>query len=167
MIMDWNIHGRIARKRLYICVGTPLVTGDAFGPMVGNLLIANNITNVLGTVKEPIHWKNLDKYTDMINSDEYFKIGIDVAINGTNSNYLKINDAPFKPGLGVGKEAEAIGDISCLYSIGMKDATRSVRDTLRDYDLDELTEYTVFLSHAILRAEQEIEKVTSKNGRNI
>ena len=44
-----------------VCIGTDRATGDCLGPLVGQALLPSSQYSVFGTLKEPIHAKNLNQ----------------------------------------------------------------------------------------------------------
>ena len=44
-----------------VCIGTDRATGDCLGPLVGQALLPSPQYSVFGTLKEPIHAKNLNQ----------------------------------------------------------------------------------------------------------
>lgn len=101
-----------------LCVGTDRSTGDCLGPLVGDKLsklrFINN-TNILGTLKDPVHAKNITERTQKIYSEfsSPFIIAIDASL-GKNENVGKINlyNGPIFPGSGVNKNLKPVGDVS-------------------------------------------------------
>ena len=108
-----------------LCIGTDRSTGDCLGPLVGHRLSRNysmmNI-NVFGTLKEPVHAKNLDEKINYIfnNIRNPFIIAIDASL-GKMENIGKINlyNGPLFPGAGVNKNLQPVGDISITGIVNM------------------------------------------------
>lgn len=102
---------------VFLCIGTPLVSGDSLGPYIGKLLqeiSPQNIT-VYGTLDKPIHALNLTVQLDAIKKkhpDAYF-IAIDASF-GTRSHLgnIFINHGPLYPGMGLKKELPPVGNLS-------------------------------------------------------
>lgn len=101
-----------------LCIGTDRSTGDCLGPLVGHKLKSSYyIKNafILGTLKEPVHAKNLNDIVEQVykDSDNPLVIAIDASL-GKNENIGKINlfRGPLFPGAGVNKNLKSIGDIS-------------------------------------------------------
>lgn len=101
-----------------LCVGTDRSTGDCLGPLVGDKLSKLRLfdkSNVLGTLKEPVHAKNIEDTTKKIYQEfrNPFIIAIDASL-GKTENIGKINllDGPIYPGSGVNKNLKPVGDIS-------------------------------------------------------
>jgi putative sporulation protein YyaC len=101
-----------------LCVGTDRSTGDCLGPLVGEKLKRNYFlkeANVFGTLKEPVHAKNLEENIDYIykNIHNPLIIAIDASL-GKNENVGKVNlfKGSLFPGAGVNKNLRPVGDIS-------------------------------------------------------
>lgn len=101
-----------------LCVGTDRSTGDCLGPLVGEKLNKNYLfknSQVFGTLREPVHAKNLDETINNIykNFRNPFIIAIDASL-GRNENIGKINviNGPLFPGAGVNKKLQPVGDLS-------------------------------------------------------
>jgi putative sporulation protein YyaC len=106
------------REVVVLCIGTDRSTGDCLGPLVGHKLASfstSRYAHVFGTLKEPVHAKNLDEKIDNIykDMDNPFIIAIDASL-GRTENVGKINlyKGPLHPGAGVNKNLKSIGDIS-------------------------------------------------------
>jgi putative sporulation protein YyaC len=103
---------------IILCVGTDRSTGDCLGPLVGDKLSKLRLlerSNILGTLKDPVHAKNIAEKTDQIYTEfqNPFVIAIDASL-GKNENVGKINlyNGPIFPGSGVNKNLKPVGDIS-------------------------------------------------------
>jgi putative sporulation protein YyaC len=103
---------------IVFCIGTDRSTGDCLGPLVGDKLskirLLHNVT-VFGTLKEPVHAKNITEYTERIYDtfEHPFIIAIDASL-GKTENIGKINlfRGPIFPGSGVNKNIIPVGDLS-------------------------------------------------------
>lgn len=108
-----------------LCVGTDRSTGDCLGPLVGHRLskfFSMMNVHVLGTLKEPVHAKNLEEnMNNIFNSIRNpFIIAIDASL-GKMENIGKINlyKGPLYPGAGVNKNLQPVGDISITGIVNM------------------------------------------------
>jgi putative sporulation protein YyaC len=108
-----------------VCIGTDRSTGDCLGPLVGYKLSHNYLlknTHIFGTLKEPVHAKNLDERMTYIynNIPNPFVIAIDASL-GKMENIGKINlyKGPLFPGAGVNKNLQPVGDISITGIVNM------------------------------------------------
>ena len=116
-----NIHLNIEGKDeiLILCIGTDRSTGDSLGPLVGHKLDQyisryENV-NLLGTLNQPVHAKNLEEKIAHIkkNHQNPLIIAIDASLGNIDKiGYINIKNAPLKPGLGVNKDLPRVGHIS-------------------------------------------------------
>ncbi|MDV4151605.1 spore protease YyaC [Clostridium sp. AL.422] len=141
---DHNSYMEIADKikkykkddTIIICVGTDKCIGDCLGPLVGSLLIENNLPlPVFGTLQSPIHALNIEEKLKYINKlhPNSFVIGVDACLGEENSiGEIHIRDYPIHPGKGVGKHLPEVGDVSIIGIVDHSDSAifftnRSIR----------------------------------------
>ena len=104
-------------ETIILCIGTDRATGDSLGPLIGYKLSkfpSKNLVHVYGTLKEPVHAKNLDKTVEKIykNHRNPMVIAIDASLGSTNHiGYLTIGKGSIKPGAGVRKNLKEVGNI--------------------------------------------------------
>lgn len=101
---------------VFVCIGTDRATGDSLGPLVGYKISGLKRENVFiyGNLNEPVHAKNLDKVIKKIY--EKYKNPLIVAIDAClgkmeNIGYITVGKGPIKPGSGVNKDLNPVGDI--------------------------------------------------------
>lgn len=100
----------------FVCIGTDRSTGDSLGPLVGykirNLKYKN--VHVHGDLENPVHAKNLNEVMKRI-ANEYAKpyiIAIDACLGKMDHvGFITIGEGPIRPGSGVNKELEPVGDM--------------------------------------------------------
>lgn len=102
------------RPLVFLCIGTPALTGDCLGPTIGSLLRIYSNAFVYGTLRQPVHAMNLCWAIDIIK--RYHKNAIVVAIDaalGTpeQAGFITIKKGPLRPGEGVGKKLPPVGDV--------------------------------------------------------
>lgn len=102
---------------VYLCIGSDRSTGDSLGPLVGHKLsrYTSKSFSVYGTLKNPVHAINLSQYVEKINTIHRnpFIIAIDASLGmKTHIGCVTLSTQPLKPGLGVKKNLEEVGDIS-------------------------------------------------------
>lgn len=121
-----NSLGEILKERypVFICIGSDLVLGDSLGPLVGTLL-KKKYSNALiyGTLNYPITAKEISYAKEYISKahPNSLIIAIDAAIGEEDDiGLIKIRDRGIKPGLGVDKDLEEIGDISIISIVASK-----------------------------------------------
>lgn len=103
---------------IILCIGTDRSTGDCLGPLVGEKLskiLRNPNIHIFGTLKNPIHAKNLETSINYIysNFEKPLIIAVDASL-GKIESVGKINliNGPLYPGAGVNKNLLPVGDIS-------------------------------------------------------
>ncbi len=101
---------------LFLCIGTDRSTGDSLGPLIGYKLQESGVRNakIIGTLDSPVHAMNLEHWMNRIRS--MFPKSIIVAVDASVGNvehvgYVTLGRGPLKPGLGVRKELDAVGDV--------------------------------------------------------
>lgn len=115
-----------ARKKsevIFLCIGTDRSTGDSLGPLIGYKLKERKLKNahVLGTLDDPVHAMNLDACI-MALKDRFpdaLVVAVDASVgNAEHVGYVTLGRGPLKPGLGVRKELEAVGDLFITGIVG-------------------------------------------------
>lgn len=108
-----------ANEIVVINIGTDRCTGDCFGPVLGSLLEGNINLNVYGTLEYPIHALNLKRELTYIKHKHpnAFVIATDSCL-GNSVDEIQLRDLPIKPGAGLGKNLQEIGDLSFIYIVG-------------------------------------------------
>lgn len=106
---------------IFLCVGTDRITGDCFGPLVGDNLINKfkqyNISNIdiYGNLKENISYENISDKIKII-KQKYKNpciVVIDAALsNKENIGKIFVNNSKTILGNGLNKNKIEIGDIS-------------------------------------------------------
>jgi putative sporulation protein YyaC len=106
-------------KYIIICIGTDRSTGDSLGPMVGTILESNGFSApVYGTLKSPVHAKNIEEIHKTIKQNhvgcKIIAIDACITFNELDIGDISIttDDFPMRPGCGVNKALIPIGDIA-------------------------------------------------------
>ena len=113
-LLDENVS---PKDLVFICIGTPLVSGDSLGPAIGERLqgYSMNQVAIYGTKEEPIHALNLTERFETIKKKhpDAFYVAIDASF-GTRIHLgnICIHKGPVFPGLGVKKDLPPVGDMS-------------------------------------------------------
>ncbi|MBE7089313.1 MAG: spore protease YyaC [Clostridiales bacterium] len=106
------------RSPVIICIGSDLVLGDSLGPLVGTLLTNYNIdAYIYGTLKSPVTAKEVNCATKHVKSvhPNTITIAVDAAVgNEDDVGIIRVINGSLKPGLGVNKTLDAVGDISII-----------------------------------------------------
>lgn len=101
-----------SNKVMFVCIGTDRSTGDSLGPLVGSFLKKKGYRNVIGTINNLVHAKNLYEKLSEVPINKKV-IVIDSMLGKVDSiGKFYVIDGGLKPGAGVGKELDAVGDYS-------------------------------------------------------
>ena len=108
-----------------VCIGTDKCIGDCLGPMVGTLLEKCGTDNVCGTLEYPIHAINIPVRLPEIKHQykNSFIIAVDACLGDVSEiGNINLRDVPIRPGKGVGKTLESIGQMSIVGIVDDKDS---------------------------------------------
>lgn len=101
---------------LVLCIGTDRSTGDSLGPLIGYQLRQKGLRRitVLGTLNRPVHAMNLEE--TMWHLKRYYPEHLIIAVDASvgmagNVGCITLGRGALKPGLGVSKELQAVGDL--------------------------------------------------------
>jgi putative sporulation protein YyaC len=105
------------RPIVFVCIGSDRSTGDSLGPLVGHKLqyFSRNNIHVFGTLKNPIHAKNIVDTLNDINSNfiNPYIIAIDSCLGSLNNiGKVFIQKKPLIPGLALNKKLPPVGEMS-------------------------------------------------------
>ena len=101
---------------VFLCIGSDRATGDCLGPIIGYKLSTQPYFKhkVYGTLKNPVHAKNLSETIHQI-YDTYHNpciIAIDASLGKSNHvGYITLGEGSLRPGAGVNKELPHVGDV--------------------------------------------------------
>ncbi len=108
---------------VFLCIGTDRSTGDSLGPLIGYKLIEQGVKNarIIGTLDSPVHALNLEHSINRV--QKLFADSIVVAVDASVGNvehigYVTLGRGPLKPGLGVRKNLDAVGDLFITGIVG-------------------------------------------------
>lgn len=101
----------------YFCIGSDSSTGDCFGPLTGTLLKRIGITNVIGSLDDTVHAKNMEEKLKQLNDGDYI-----MAIDATMGHYKDIGKLffakePVRPGAAFQRGLAPVGDASVLFNV--------------------------------------------------
>lgn len=147
------------KKPIIICVGSDMILGDSLGPLVGTMLKRKNVSAyVYGTLNYPITAKEVDyakRYLKQMHPDSV-SVAIDAAVgNNDDVGLLRVMNKGLKPGLGVDKNLEVIGDISIIGIVAGK--------SLKNYNLFNLTRLNLVYKMAERIADGIDKYITERN----
>lgn len=108
---------------LILCIGTDRSTGDSLGPLIGHKLKEKKIKNlqVFGTLERPVHAMNLDDYITVLkfNYPNHLVVAVDASVgNNEHVGYITLGKGSLRPGLGVSKDLNPVGDIFITGIVG-------------------------------------------------
>ena len=123
------------KKPIIVCIGSDLVLGDSLGPLIGTLLKKKDVKSyVYGTLNFPITSKEVEyarTYLRQMHPDSII-IAIDAAVGDPNDvGLIRIQNKGIKPGLGVNKDLNEIGDLGIIGVVAAK--------SIKNYNLFNLT----------------------------
>lgn len=104
------------RQRVVICIGSDRSTGDSLGPLVGTYLkqMPLSRTAVWGTLADPVHALNLEKYRSKLEKclNPPLVIAVDASLGRPGSvGLIEVGRGPLVPGAGVNKKLPPVGQI--------------------------------------------------------
>lgn len=109
---------------IFICIGSDLVLGDSLGPLVGTFLKVKKIPfYIYGTLSYPITAKEINKAGEYLRKTHPNStiIAIDAAVGEQEDiGLIRVVNKGLKPGLGVNKKLEEIGDVSIIGVVAEK-----------------------------------------------
>lgn len=108
---------------LFLCIGTDRSTGDSLGPLIGHKLKEAGVAHagIFGTLDTPVHAMNLNEYIYEINQEHpnAVVVAVDASVgNVEHVGYVTLGRGSIRPGLGVSKDLEAVGDIFITGIVG-------------------------------------------------
>lgn len=116
MMMQEELKKGKKEKVLVLCIGTDRSTGDSLGPLIGYQLRQKGLKyiDVLGTLNRPVHAMNLEDTMLLLkrNYPDYLIIAVDASVGmSSHVGCITLGRGALKPGLGVSKELQAVGDL--------------------------------------------------------
>ena len=108
---------------LFLCIGTDRSTGDSLGPLIGYKLAACGLDNatIFGTLDSPVHAVNLETCMEQIRTrfPNAVVVAVDASVGAWDQvGYVTLGKGSLKPGLGVRKDLEAVGDLFITGIVG-------------------------------------------------
>ena len=107
------------RKPVFVCIGTDAVTGDSLGPLTGTILSEKlrGKAYVLGALDRPLTALDVNIASEFVK--KVYPYGVVVAVDAAlgrkeEVGTVLVSDFPVKPGLGVRKNLDEIGDVSVI-----------------------------------------------------
>lgn len=107
---------------LILCIGTDRSTGDSLGPLIGHKLKGQlGSILVIGTLEQPVHAMNLGQAMEMIEVcyPEHVIVAVDASVGSEeNVGCVTLGKGSLRPGLGVRKKLQAVGDVFITGIVG-------------------------------------------------
>lgn len=108
---------------LLLCIGTDRSTGDSLGPLIGYKLKTKNVRRIqiLGTLERPVHAMNLEATLKHVRCHypDYVVVAVDASVGAQEHvGCVTLGKGSMRPGLGVCKHLQAVGDISITGIVG-------------------------------------------------
>lgn len=108
---------------LFLCIGTDRSTGDSLGPLIGYKLREQRVRRmeIVGTLERPVHAMNLEQSMSMIRRrfPRHVIVAIDASVgNLEHVGCITLGRGALRPGLGVCKELQEVGDIFITGIVG-------------------------------------------------
>lgn len=108
---------------VFLCIGTDRSTGDSLGPLIGYKLNQQGIPNarVFGTLENPVHAMNLEESIEEVKRrhPKAIVVAVDASVgNAEHVGFATLGRGSIRPGLGVKKELDAVGDIFITGIVG-------------------------------------------------
>ena len=122
MLLDEMKHQK-KTKILFLCIGTDRSTGDSLGPLIGYKLSECRIrqTKILGTLDQPVHAMNLRAYMKTVQKQfsDHIVVAVDASVGDVEHiGYATLGRGSIRPGLGVSKDLDAVGDLFITGIVG-------------------------------------------------
>ena len=111
------------RGVLALCIGTDRSTGDSLGPLIGYKLKEHEVRQIqiVGTLERPIHAMNLEQSMAMIRIryPKHVIVAVDASVGSQDHvGCITLGKGALRPGLGVCKDLQAVGDIFITGIVG-------------------------------------------------
>lgn len=121
MILDELDRGK--KGVVFLCIGTDRSTGDSLGPLIGYKLKGrqNQDIPVFGTLERPVHAMNLEQSLIRIRMKypNHVIVAVDASVGSHDHvGCITLGKGALRPGLGVCKDLQAVGDIFITGIVG-------------------------------------------------
>lgn len=126
--MLWEMIGEIIEEErksgvLFLCIGTDRSTGDSLGPLIGYKLKEQRVRRIqiVGTLERPVHAMNLEQAISLIRRQypQHVIVAVDASVGSLDHiGCITLGRGSLRPGLGVCKELQAVGDIFITGIVG-------------------------------------------------
>lgn len=108
---------------VFLCIGTDRSTGDSLGPLIGYKLWEQRVRQVpvVGTLERPVHAMNLEQSLARIHAHypNHLIVAVDASVGSVEHvGCITLGKGSLRPGLGVRKELQEVGDIFITGIVG-------------------------------------------------
>lgn len=108
---------------VFLCIGTDRSTGDSLGPLIGYKLKGQGVRRmeIVGTLERPVHAMNLEQSMEMVRVKfpNHVIVAVDASVGSAEHvGCITLGRGALRPGLGVCKELQAVGDIFITGIVG-------------------------------------------------
>lgn len=108
---------------LFLCIGTDRSTGDSLGPLIGYKLKEQQVRRIqiMGTLERPVHAMNLEQAIELVKTcySDHVVVAVDASVGRQDHvGCVTIGKGALRPGLGVCKKLQAVGDIFITGIVG-------------------------------------------------
>ena len=169
----WEFNNSIDLNKdiVFVCIGTPRIIGDSFGPLVGTvlkkLLEKNHKVTVIGDLRNCITYEDIKKKMFSINSNhtKSLIIVIDSALaQRSNIGKIYIQKRGLKYAESLKKANEVIGNISIKAVVG-EDCCDSMKNfyNLKDVSIQKIEYVSSIVANGIV----DVMNKNVNNGKNI
>lgn len=120
--------GEVAKEQgkrgvVFLCIGTDRSTGDSLGPLIGYKLKEHQVRQIqiVGTLERPVHAMNLDQSMTMVQAHypNHVVVAVDASVGYQDHvGCITVGKGALRPGLGVSKELQEVGDIFITGIVG-------------------------------------------------
>lgn len=122
MIKD-TVREKGKRGVVFLCIGTDRSTGDSLGPLIGYKLKDQRIrrARIVGTLERPVHAMNLEQSVAMVRRQypNHVVVAVDASVGSLDHvGCITIGKGALRPGLGVRKDLQEVGDIFITGIVG-------------------------------------------------
>ncbi len=156
--------GRGQKRGAVLCIGTDRSTGDSLGPLTGYKLRESRMQRIqiMGTLERPVHAMNLERSMELVRLKypNHVVVAVDASVgNQDHVGCITLGRGSLRPGLGVSKDLEAVGDIFITGIVGgyssqdplmLQSVRLSVVMKMADYISRSVFLVEQFLEHAAL-----------------
>lgn len=146
---------------LLLCIGTDRSTGDSLGPLIGYKLreLRMRHVRVIGTLERPVHAMNLEQSVNLIRLryPNHVVIAVDASVGSLDHvGCVTLGRGALRPGLGVCKNLQSVGDIFITGIVGSCGSTDPLM--LQSVRLSIVMKMAEYICESVFLVEQFLEQ---------